>query len=181
MLLVTFFTYEYLFVPKLLCRISSVEINFGNINYFCAVNAMGWVRLKEVKILAEFLFGHAHFVEECVIRAIFIMTSCKVMGAEAVLWKRILHAVLPRQFWTEPMEKEQKCVCHDDNVIRINNWIQWHHSISHAFKARSKPRNISQNSLTFISWHTKLTLWCQIVHMGRIKTSWVIFAKPPPG
>ena len=22
------------------------------------------------------------------------------------------------------------------------------------------------------------TLWCQIVHMGRIKTSWVIFVKP---
>ena len=25
-----------------------------------------------------------------------------------------------------------------------------------------------------------LTLWCQIVHMGRIKTSWVIFVKPQP-
>ena len=27
---------------------------------------------------------------------------------------------------------------------------------------------------------TASTLWCQIVHMGRIKTSWVIFVKPQP-
>ena len=25
-----------------------------------------------------------------------------------------------------------------------------------------------------------VTLWCQIVHMGRIKTSWVTFVKPQP-
>ena len=85
MLLVTFFTYKYLFVPKLLCRISSVDINLGYINLICAVNAMGLVTLRKVEFLAERLFGYARFVVECVIRAIFIMTSCKVMGAEAML------------------------------------------------------------------------------------------------
>ena len=83
--MVKLFTYEYLFVPKLLSRISSAEINLGYINLICAVNAVGLVTLREVEFLAEILSGHARFVEECVIRAIQNMTSCKVMGAEAVL------------------------------------------------------------------------------------------------